>query len=40
MIPPVRSAGVVSPQVVAGRRLNKRVMDLLRPLGLDSPWVR
>jgi len=28
------------PQVVAGRAANKRVMDLLSPLGLASPWVR
>lgn len=28
------------PQVVAGRALNKAVMDALKPLGLSSPWVR
>jgi len=28
------------PQVVAGRDVNKRLMDLVSPLGLSSPWVR
>jgi hypothetical protein len=28
------------PQVVAGRQVNKMVMDMLKPLGLSSPWVR
>jgi len=28
------------PQVVLGRAVNKRVMDVLNPLGLASPWVR
>ena len=30
---------VCSAQVVAGSRLNKQFMDLLKPFGLDSPWV-
>jgi len=28
------------PQVVAGREINKRIMQALSPFGLDSPWVR
>mmetsp|Transcript_112346 Transcript_112346/g.195102 ORF Transcript_112346/g.195102 Transcript_112346/m.195102 type:complete len:176 (-) Transcript_112346:1016-1543(-) len=28
------------PQVVIGSRLNKQFMDVLKPFGLDSPWVR
>jgi len=28
------------PQVVAGRAINKKIMDALNPLGLSSPWVR
>jgi hypothetical protein len=28
------------PQVQLGRRINRRIMDVLKPLGLDSPWVR
>ena len=28
------------PQVVVGRAVNKLFMEALRPLGLDSPWVR
>ena len=28
------------PQVQLGREVNKRVMEALRPLGLDSPWAR
>jgi hypothetical protein len=28
------------PQVMLGRAVNKQVMDLLRPFGLASPWVR
>ena len=28
------------PQVKLGKLLNKRIMSFLRPLGLDSPWVR
>ncbi|KAL3917052.1 MAG: hypothetical protein SGPRY_006559 [Prymnesium sp.] len=34
---PIRSD---QPQVVAGRMINKRLMDALNPLGLASPWVR
>merc|ERR1712087_630268 len=28
------------PQVRAGRQLNRRFMEVLRPLGLSSPWIR
>jgi len=28
------------PQVQLGREVNKRVMEALKPLGLDSPWAR
>ena len=28
------------PQVKIGKLLNKRIMGFLKPLGLDSPWVR
>jgi len=28
------------PQVIAGRAVNKRIMDALNPLGLSSPWIR
>lgn len=34
---PVREDEV---QVLLGRAVNKQIMGLLRPLGLDSPWVR
>lgn len=27
-------------QVLLGRAVNKQIMELLKPLGLDSPWVR
>jgi hypothetical protein len=27
-------------QVKLGRRVNKRVMELLKPFRIDSPWVR
>eukprot|EP00232_Nephroselmis_pyriformis_P016865 CAMPEP_0182883742 /NCGR_PEP_ID=MMETSP0034_2-20130328/18565_1 /TAXON_ID=156128 /ORGANISM="Nephroselmis pyriformis, Strain CCMP717" /LENGTH=570 /DNA_ID=CAMNT_0025016891 /DNA_START=57 /DNA_END=1769 /DNA_ORIENTATION=- len=37
---PVEAIREDEPQVVAGRQLNKQVMDLLNPFGLASPWVR
>lgn len=37
---PVLSIREDEPQVVLGRALNKRVMQVLRSFRLDSPWVR
>lgn len=37
---PVKPIREDEPQVVLGRALNSRIMEVLSPLGLASPWVR